>query len=301
MAVTNNKGTKSHTRFNDNFLESFTASWLAEGLAERTIGEYVRHLRGLARYLDGSFLDATRQNLEAHVTAEMNRLCPASAAYTARAIRRFYAWLLLEEEIDKNPALHLKTPKVPEPVTKIATVEDVQKMMSMCRRGMFATFNHRRDLSLLHMIRASGMRISEIARVELPHIDLTARAIIIPRTKTGKPRIAPIDPHAVRVISAYLRLLDQDDHGIIWRTEAGVHLRLSGVKQAFERLAKRAGVKVTPHQLRRAFAGEYLRRGGSQTALQALAGWASPRMVDRYLGVQRAEIALEEHRRLYAS
>jgi len=236
-----------------------------------------------------------------HVMAERKRLSAASAAYTTRALRRFYRWLTSEDEIESNPALRLKTPKVPEPVTKIAAVEDVQKMMSPCRTGMFATFNHRRDLALLHMLRASGMRISEASRVELPHIDLAARAIIIPRTKTGKPRIAPIDAHATRAISAYLRLLDQDDPGIVWRTEAGAHLRLSGVKQAFERLATRAGVAVTPHQLRRAFASDYLRRGGSQTALQALAGWDSTRMVDRYLGELRGEIALEEHRRLYAS
>lgn len=301
MPMTRTPQPKRHLRINDNFLQSFTASWHAEGLGERTITEYVRHLRGFARYLNDSFLVATRQDLEAHVTAEINRLCPASAAYTARALRRFYAWLLLEEEIDKNPALHLKTPKVPEPVTKIAAVEDVQKMIAQCRTGLFAPFKHRRDLALLLMIRGSGMRISEIARVEVSHIDLIGRAIIIPRTKTGKPRIAPLDPPAVRAISAYLRVLDPDDSGIVWRTEAGAHLRLSGVKQAFERLAKRAGVKVTPHQLRRAFAGEFMRRGGSQNALKALAGWASDQMVSRYLGAQQTEIALEEHRRLYAS
>jgi integrase len=137
--------------------------------------------------------------------------------------------------------------------------------------------------------------------VELHHINLAERWIIIPKTKTGKPRIAAIDASAARAVSAYLRRLDQVDDGIVWRSANGAHLQLSGVKQAFERRAKRAGVAVTPHQLRRAFAGDYMRRGGSQTALQALAGWSSPRMVDRYLGAQRQEIALQEFHRLYAS
>ena len=50
--------------------------------------------------------------MEAHVTAEMNRLSAATAAVTTRALRRFYRWLASEEEIDGNPALRLKTPKV---------------------------------------------------------------------------------------------------------------------------------------------------------------------------------------------
>ena len=94
----------------------------------------MRHLRGFARYLDGSFIEATRQDLEAYVTAEMGRLSPATAAYTTRALKRFYGWLTDEEELESNPALRLKTPKVPEPVTKIATQDDVAKIGSVGMR-----------------------------------------------------------------------------------------------------------------------------------------------------------------------
>ena len=104
---------KPHDRINANFLESFSASWRAEGLAGSTLAEYVRHLRGFARYLDGSFFDATRQGLEAHVTAEMNRLSAATAAYTTRALRRFYGWLTSEEEIDTNPRCGSRRPRSP--------------------------------------------------------------------------------------------------------------------------------------------------------------------------------------------
>lgn len=115
-------------------MQSFAASWRAEGLAEQTLREYVRHLRGFARYLDGSFIEATRQDLEAYVTAEMGRLSPATATYTTRALKRFYGWLTDEEELESNPALRLKTPKVPEPVTKIATQDDVAKIGSVGMR-----------------------------------------------------------------------------------------------------------------------------------------------------------------------
>jgi site-specific recombinase XerD len=291
-----------HERLNANFLESFAASWRAEGLAEQTLQEYLRHLRGFARYLDGNLLDATRHDLESHVTAEMNRLSPASAAYTTRALKRFYRWLREEQEIEVNPAERLKTPKVPEPVTKIAAQQDVFKMMSLCRPGkMFASFNERRDLALIHMLRSGGLRVGEASRVQLQDIDVSMRAIVVRKSKTGKPRIAAVDGPAARAISAYIRRLDPSDTGVVWRTEDGAHLTLDGVKQAFERRANRAEVDVTPHQVRRAFAGDFMRRGGSQTALQALAGWSSPRMVDRYLGAQRGEIALAEHRRLYPS
>lgn len=118
---------KPCSRINDNFLQSFSASWRAEGLAEQTLREYVRHLRGFARCLDGSFIEATRQDLEAYVTAEMGRLSPSTAAYATRALKRFYGWLTDEEDLGSNPALRLKTPKVPEPVTKIAKQENQRR------------------------------------------------------------------------------------------------------------------------------------------------------------------------------
>jgi site-specific recombinase XerD len=293
---------KPHTALNDALLSSFAAGWRAKGRAESTVKEYVRHLRRVAATLDGSFLDATRTHLEAHISAEMQRTSAATAAYITRAVRSFYAWLLEEGEVEVNPAARLKTPKVPEPVMKIAAAEDVAKMVATCKPGkMFASFNDRRDLALIHMLRSGGLRIAEAARVELHDTNLTDGFIIIPITKTGKPRVAPLDPLAMRAISAYVRRLDQDDTGCVWRMQNGKHLRLAGVKQIMERRAKRAGVDVSPHQFRRAFAGDYMRRGGSQTALQALAGWSSPRMVDRYLGAHRTEIALAEFQRLYAS
>ena len=61
---------KPYSRINDNFLESFFATWRSQGLAEQTLREYVRHLRGFARYVGRCLNEVTRHDLEMYVTAE---------------------------------------------------------------------------------------------------------------------------------------------------------------------------------------------------------------------------------------
>jgi len=286
----------------DDLFKSFAATWRARGFATSTSKNYLSYVRQFAASIDRNLLDVERTDLEAFVTRVMDRLSVASAAYAARSVKAFYKWLHEEEAVAENPAARLRIPVVPVPSTKVADADEVQILLASCRDGkLFASFNDRRDAALIHVLRSAGLRIGEAAAMELRDIDQDAGSVLVPKTKTRKPRTVGLDAKAGNSLSWYFRLIDVTDQGLLWRTSNGRPLTQDGVKQAFRRRAKRADVKLTPHQLRRRFAVDWCRKGGSQASLQALAGWNSSSMPARYYAGEAGLLALEEQRRLFAS
>jgi site-specific recombinase XerD len=291
---------RPYTRSNDNFLESFSLFWKTKRYADSTLKEYVRHLRLFEQHIDRSFLAVEQVDIERYLAGMLGRLSAGTAAYATRAIRKFYWWLAKDGHIDTNPAKLVPMPQVPEPVTKMASSDEIKALLRNCRDDkMFAGFNDVRDAALIHVFRSTGVRIGEAARMKLEHIDVANGLILIPTSKTRSPRTVRLDPRARRAMSKYLRRLDQSCPDGVWRSAAGKHLSLDGVKQIVERRAKAAGVAVSAHQLRRSMATDWLSRGGSETALQTLVGWSSNRMVARYTKQRAAELAFDEHCRLY--
>lgn len=284
-------------RLNDALLKSFSAAWRSEGLAESTLKNYVIHLRSLAEVTGKGFHDIERADLDARVTSIIEASSASYAHVHARAFRRFFAWLLDEDEVEVNPAARLKLPKVPEPVTQVASAEEIQALIRTTVAKV-PTFRQYRDRALLHVLRSTGLRISEAARITFDDIDLTSGVITIPKSKTRKPRYVMLDPQALRSMSAYLRRVPEGLVGAVWRSDCGKAMSRDGVKQIMDRRAKQAGLKVTPHQLRRGFAVQWLKDGGSQASLQQLCGWNSPAMVARYVKGVASDLALDEFRRL---
>ena len=218
----------SAQRLNDAFLASFTATWRAQGMAERTASEYCRHVRMFARTISGSLRDATRQDIERFIGDELVRCSPASASFSQRALKAFYRWLTLEEEVEIDPAAKTKAVRVPEPATKIADPDDIRKLIAATRGKRVALFVDWRARALVHILRSTGARISEVSRIKIEDIDLALGVILVPITKTRKPRFICLDADALRAVTAYLNWLPQKTTGIMWRTEQNAVLSLDG-------------------------------------------------------------------------
>ena len=190
-----------------------------------------------------------------------------------RAFRAFYGWL--SDSLDKpNPARNLKTPKVDEPPVRSVSLDDHRAMLATCdskRTG-------RRDAAILTILWSTGMRRSEIARMERTHVDLAERTIVIPKSKNGRARTVGLDDDAVRALQRYLRGRHLHPHArspYLWLAKKGP-LTADGIYQMIVRRAAQARVDVRTHQYRRALAERWVAAGGAESLLRAYAGWRSP-------------------------
>jgi len=159
-----------------------------------------------------------------------------------------------------------------------------------------AVLRRLRDIAIVHMLRASGMRVGELAQLRRGDVDRQNQAVRILHGKGDKQRLAYLDRRAWTALQSYLA---QRDAGV--RGKAAAHLPLiarhdkragervlpistNGIREALDRLAVAAGLEenLTPHQFRHRFATKVLAGTGDLAVTQDLLGHASPQTTRIY-------------------
>lgn len=227
-------------------------------------------------------------------TRRLTEVSASSVATELRALKSFDRWYA--EEMDEAPQLaKLPFPKVTVPVeAPVVTEDEYQAMLAACDKS----FMGMRDAAIIAVLWSTGMRRSEVARLQVDDVDLAEGTVVVRKTKNGTPRTAYLTPEARTRLRRYM-LKHGNDIGPLWRGYRGYAVTPELIAVAVERRAKEAGVNVTCHQFRRALAMRWLQMGGSETLLREVAGWNSPTMVSRYVRAVRSELALGEAQRLF--
>jgi integrase/recombinase XerD len=123
------------------------------------------------------------------------------------------------------------------------------------------------------------------------------------RGKGGKGRIAPFGPQTGMAIDRYIRARRSHrmaDGPKLWLgADNWRDFNYFGLRHALERRAQAAGIAdFHPHMMRHTAATRWLRAGGSEGGLMAVAGWSTRDMIDRYTGASASERAAAEARKL---
>jgi site-specific recombinase XerD len=251
-------------------------------------------------------VEASRDDCEMYLAErEAAGIAAATRQVDWRMLRALHHWLADEGEADRNPMARVKAPTVSETPVKVLDEREYRALVASCDRR---TTGGRRDEAILSLLWWSGLRRSEVCALDLEALDLRAGTVTIGSraftTKTNKVRRVPLAGETVAAFDRYLRRRG-DEPGPLFLSERGdTHderrLRPNSIQLMIRRRATQArlGRPVGAHEFRRAMAVRHKRRGGSDPALMAIAGWSSIRMVDRYTRMEREELAAEEFHRL---
>jgi integrase/recombinase XerD len=132
----------------------------------------------------------------------------------------------------------------------------------------------------MQLLYASGLRISEIAGLEMHQLDLN-KGFVIPMGKGSKERVVPMGKIASEAITTYLtisrpRLAKGSSSNNLFLSRRGDGLTRQRLWAIIKRMAKRAGISinVSPHMLRHSFATHMLERGADLRSVQAMLGHA---------------------------
>jgi integrase len=215
------------------------------------------------------------------------------------ALRRFAAWLADEGEIDSNPLLGVKPPKLDAKVTEALTDEQLRRFIKACSGKQLID---RRDEAIVRLMTETGLRAGEVVGMQLADVDLARGVATVRRGKGGKGRVVPFGPQTAAAIDRYIRTRRTHrlaDTGPLWLGGGGQQFGYHGLNVALKRRAQDAGIdRFHLHLLRHIAATRWLRAGGSEAGLMAVAGWSSRGMVDRYTGASASERAAAEARGL---
>jgi site-specific recombinase XerD len=215
------------------------------------------------------------------------------------ALKRFAAWLVDEGELSANPLIGLRPPRADHKVVNALTDDDLKSLIKACQGK---SLQDRRDEAIVRLMAETGMRASEVIGLQVSDVDLQRGLVTVQRGKGGMGRVAPFGSQTAASIDRYIRARRAHRlaaNGDLWVGGGGKSFGYHGLGKALKDRAEAAGIEgFHLHIMRHTAATRWLRAGGSEGGLMAVAGWSTRSMVDRYTGASAAERAAAEARGL---
>ncbi len=249
-----------------------------------------------------AFLQAERDRPPAHEPEGSKRRMSSESLYLQiAALRAFYKFAVAEGHLRENAAENLSLPHRWQRLPKALSGQEIEKLLAPLAEP---DASDRRDLAVLELAYASGLRLSELCHVRLEQLHLESGFLTV-IGKGNKERIVPVGERAIRAIRDYLEhgrpgLVRMGSPGAVFLTRKGGAFSRTAMWARVVRRARLAGmeVRVTPHMLRHSFATHLLEHGADLRVIQELLGHASISTTQVYTHVAGGRLK-EVHRRFH--
>lgn len=199
-------------------------------------------------------------------------------------LRGFSGWLVRHHHLRKNPTKGLKRAKVPSGFSSSLRTDDLQRVIGVLVARP-PTWRRMRDLALVLVPFYTGLRVTELHRLDMDQVDIDGAVLRQALRKGGGSTDVLLHPCAVRVLRAWLRVRPADAGPALFVAERGERLGVRGIQKVYQGLRRDADlvVRFHPHRLRHAYATALLGRGVSLGTIQRLMNHASIQTTSRYL------------------
>lgn len=263
--------------------------WLEAGLSRNTLSAYRSDLEGFAAWIKESPARASRAQLQAYLAECVRRGArPRTTARLLSSLRRFYHYLLRENEIGEDPTAQLESPKLGRPLPKSLSEEQVEALLAAPASD---TPLGLRDRSMLETLYATGLRRMELPGVSIYDIDLNRGVLWVRHGKGNRERVVPLGDRAMAWLDKYLiesrpQLLACDTSAL-FLTDYGEPVQPHYVADKVKRYMQFAGVNKTgsTHLLRHACATHMLEGGADIRYIQEMLGHANLQTTEIYTHV----------------
>lgn len=216
----------------------------------------------------------------------------ASIGRKLATIRAFFKFLCREGYLKKNPALEVATPKKGKAIPFFLTVDEITCLLNINSGGGFA---EARDLAMIELLYATGMRAGELVSLDFNDIDFSLNLIRV-KGKGKKERMVLFGEKASEALERYAKLkeniIDKNknisaENIPLFINQRGGRLSTRTVQRIVNKLVERSGIKkrVGPHKLRHTFATHLLNSGVDLRVIQELLGHVSLSTTQKYTHV----------------
>ena len=268
-------------------------------LTKNTLEAYARDLGELATHLVEQELDLEVRRIEPPqildfvVAASRRGKSARSSARQLSALRGFFRFLVREKAIPTDPTELVQRPKLARKLPRVLTYEEVDRLLAAppddTARGV-------RDSAMIHLMYASGLRVSELCDLKLGELDRRS-GTVSPLGKGGKRRIVPVGQVALERIERYVDLVRVHSKGHLkdhhlFLSPRGKRFTRQGFWKLLRAYARASGITapLSPHKLRHSFATHLLRGGADLRAVQAMLGHADLGTTEIYTRVAQDHV-----------
>lgn len=259
------------------WLEKFERFLSAERqLSRYTVRNYLNELHRVGALLTAADWQSVSYEQLKAVLAKLHRqgLSPRSLSLCLSAQKQFFEFLLREQQIEANPAAQLSAPKQGKPLPKNLDADSVNHLLDIDVTDPISA----RDKALMELFYSSGLRLAELASLNVNDIDLKAAELKVVG-KGSKERLLPVGSVAIAAIKQWLNYratMPQHDNAL-FISQRGGRLSHRGIQARLSYWGQQQllAAKVHPHKLRHSFATHLLEASGDLRAVQELLGHAN--------------------------
>ncbi|UUV26126.1 MULTISPECIES: tyrosine-type recombinase/integrase [Lysinibacillus] len=272
------KDERQYTSDNADYLCMYINAIKIENYSDTTITNYQYELKRFLKFINKSLLKVETADIRKYL-AEYGHLKSGTVATKLTIIRAFYAWLVREEILLKNPTLRIKQPKVPKRLREGLTIEELELVRESC--------DSLRQRALIEVLYSTACRLSELKNLNIEDINWQDMSAVV-IGKGNKERRVFFSFKALYHLKRYLKsrndecnaLFVTSRHPIRRLTNRGIQYQVNKIEQLSQ-----VGKPLTPHVMRHTFATLSMDSGIELTDLQHLLGHEDPATTLRYAPV----------------
>lgn len=258
-------------------------SWLASrGRSERTVKTYLQALnRTLGSLGVTAITDVTPIDLAGWRRQRASEAKPATVNVEIDALRQFFRFSFEMGLVHLDPTDHLRrVPQVGGVAPRWLDRKEQHRLIRAAQQARQVASTERqqrladRDAAIVALMLHAGLRVSEVCMLNTADVILSERkgAVTVRQGKGGKRREVPLNNEARQALARWKERLDGEENKPLFPGAKGGRLTTRAVQAALDRLGVRAGLKLTPHELRHTFCHELVAQGVPLDRVALLAG-----------------------------
>jgi site-specific recombinase XerD len=257
-------------------------------VSPHTVKNYLNTLQHFVVWVDVPIEEVTKKKVAPYIDYLLAKgLAPKTINCHLSSIRAFYDYLTSEEGIElTNPVNSGTLLRLPRPLPRHLKDHEVDRL--------FDVMESPRDRAIFSLMLRCGLRVDEVAHVCLADIDFRSARILIHMGKGRKGRVVYMSRDAYRALVASLRVRPTSKVRNIFLSEKGSSrgkaLSVRGIQKRMESYARKAGLKVSCHQLRHTMATQLLNADAELVTIQDLLGHSRISTTQRYCRVSNRKV-----------
>ncbi len=281
------------------WLDLFSQHLSQHDLSAHTVAAYGRDLQRFSQWLQShhpklSLEQAQMLQIEAWLNDVEHNPSPSTINRRLASLNKFYDWLVLTGQIKQNPAHGLRTLKLPASTKPDISEADIDQLLTAPNIN---TPLGLRDKSILEVLYATGIRVSELAELELNQLNQEQGLLLVTHPNQSQQRLIPLGPETCYWLTRYVSearpaILHSRMSEALFISTHGKALTRQALWLLIKKYAQHAHISsaLSPHSLRHAFATHLLKNGANLGMVQLLLGHKNPSTTQIYSHITRERL-----------
>jgi integrase/recombinase XerC len=248
-------------------------------LSKHTDSNYALDLQALVEFCDARGISEWRELDSQHIRmfaahSHAGGLAPRSIQRRLSAVRTFFDYLVREGQIQNNPGNEIRAPKAQKRLPETLDADQMARLLELPPGDVYVT----RDRAIMELFYSSGLRLAELASLDLLHLDLRDKTVRV-MGKGSKERVLPVGRIAIEALNKWIAervSLAKPDELALFVGRTGKRLGHRAIQLRVDYWARRQGLPMHmhPHLFRHSFASHLLESSGELRGVQELLGHA---------------------------